>query len=75
MDLDLIVNSKENWYVSNISLESVRGLVLRATSKAYVITCLSHIPIHYFNEFDVQNVSKTEDWRKFCVTFRHLFYI
>ena len=49
------------------------GLILRAITKTHVIICLSHIPFYYFNAFDVKIVSKTEEWRKFCVTSRHLF--
>ena len=31
-----------------------RGLILRVITKLCIKICLSHIPIHYFNAFDVQ---------------------
>ena len=41
--------------------------------KLHVIICLSHIPFTISTCLALKNVSKTEDWRNFCVTPRHLF--
>ena len=38
-----------------------------------VIICLSHIPVHCFKALTYTNVSKTEDWCRFCVTSCHFF--
>ena len=50
-----------------------RGLILRAIAKTPCYNLLITYSISLFQRVWRKNVSKTEEWRKFCVTSRNLF--
>ena len=57
----------------SLKADKGRGLILRVINKTPCYNLFITYSISHFDAFDVKKVSKTQEWRKFCVTSPHLF--